>query len=208
MGYLSRQQSHIVILLVSLWLTGCAAATAVAVIPGALLEAVANQFIGEEESFPINMQTTLAAIQLSLRSMKLDVDILEIQQDGGYAIAFGNDKLDGSISLKKQTERLTTVYIKVRRTTREESVERAIIETIRAKTKSMPRDSRFQKAGYHNLRKKPSIDSVRLGWFRPGARMEAYKSGTPNWLKIKLPSGKTAYLKGTIKGKTVQKAKR
>jgi hypothetical protein len=208
MGCLARQQSHSIILLVSLWLTGCAAATAVAVVPGALLEVVANQFFGEEESFPINIQTTLAATQLSLRSMKLDVDVLEIEQEGGYAIAFGNDKLDGSINLKKQTERLTTIYVKVRRTTREESVERAIIETIRAKIKSIPRDNHFQKTGYHNLRKKPTVKSARLGWFRPGARIEAYKSKMSGWLKIKLPSGKMAYLKGTIKDKIIQKAKR
>jgi hypothetical protein len=195
-------------LIASLWLTGCAAVTAVAVVPVALIETVADQFIGEEESFAASMETTLAAIQLSLRSMELDVDILEIQQAGEYAIAFGNAKLDGSIMLKKQTERLTTINIKVRGTMRKESVERAIVETIRAKMKTMPSDKRFQKAGYHNLRKKPTIKSARLGWFRPGSRLEALKSKTPGWLKIKLPSGETAYLKGTIKSEIVQKAKR
>jgi hypothetical protein len=208
MGHLVRQQSHIVILLISLWLTGCAAVSAVAIIPGTLLEAVANQFVGEEESFPVSMQTSLAATQLGLRSMNLDVDILEIQKEGGYAVAFGNDKLNGSIRLKKQTERLTTIYVKVRRTTREESVERAVVETIRAKIKSMPRNNHFQKAGYHNLRKKPTVKSVRLGWFHLGAHMDVYKSGTSGWLKIKLPSGKIAYLKGSIKGKIARKVKR
>ncbi len=207
MGYITRRQSHIVILLVSLWFTGCAAVTAVSVVPGALFEAVANQFIGEEESFSTSIKSTLAATQLSLRSMKLDVDVLEIQQEGGYAIAFGNAKLDGSISLKKQTERLTTIYIKVRDTTREKSVERAIIESIRAKIKSTPRGKRFQKTGYHNLREQPTVKSARLGWVRPGARLEAFESRTPGWLSIKLPSGKIAYLKGSIKSKIVQKAK-
>lgn len=208
MGYLAHQKSHIVILLVSLWLSGCAAVTAVSVIPGAFLEAVADQFIGEEESFPAGIETTLAAIQLSLRSMELDVDVLEIKNEGGYAIAFGNAKLDGTISLKKQTESLTTIYIRARGSTREASVERAIIETIRAKVKSMPRNKRFQKTGYHNLRKKPTIKSALLGWFRPGARLEVYKIGTPDWLKIELPSGKIAYLKGAIKGKIIQSVKR
>jgi len=208
MGHLTLQRNRIAILLVLPWLAGCTAVTAVSVVPGALIEAVADQFFGEEESFAVSMETTLAATQLSLRSMELDVDVLEIQDEGGYAIAFGNAKLDGSISLKKQTERLTTVYIKVRHNTREASVERAIINTMRAKIKSMPHGKRFQKDGYHNLRKEPTIKSTRLGWFRPGARLEAYKSETSNWLKVKLPSGKMAYLKGVITNEIVQSAKR
>lgn len=208
MGSISCRLSHIVILLSSLWLSGCVAATAVAVVPGAFFKAVADQFIGEEESFSTSMKTTLAATQLSLRNMKLDVDVLEIQQEGGYGIAFGNTKLDGTITLKKQTAHLTTIYVKVRRTTREESVERAIIESIRAKTKSIFQGIRFQKAGYRNLRERPTDKSARLGWFRPGARLEAFKSNTADWLKVKLPSGKSAYLKGSIKSKIVQKAKR
>ena len=93
MGFLNRQQSRIAMLLVSLCLSSCAAVTAASVVPGALFEAVAGQFIGEEESFAASMQRTLAATQLSLRSMKLDVDVLEIQSEGGYGIAFGNAKL-------------------------------------------------------------------------------------------------------------------
>jgi len=208
MGRLALQHCRIAMLVASLWLTGCTAVTAVAVIPVTLLEAVADQFIGEEESFAASMETTLAAIQLSLRSMELDVDILEILQDGEYTIGFGNAKLDGLILLKKQTEHLTTINIKVRDTMRQESVERAIVETIRAKMKTMPSDNRFQKDGYRSLRKKPTIESARLGWFRPGSRLEALKSKTPGWLKIKLPSGETAYLKGSLKGEIIQKAKR
>jgi len=208
MGCLARQHCYITILIASLCLTGCAAVTSVAAVPGSLLGAVANQFVGEEESFAASMETTLAAIQLSLRSMKLDVDILEIQQEGEYAIAFGNNKLDGVITLKKQTARLTTINTKVRGTMRKESVERAIIATMRTKMKTISSEKRFQKAGYQNLHKIPSAKSERLGWFHPGSRMEALKSKTPGWLKIKLPSGETAYLKGTIKGEIVQKAKR
>lgn len=208
MGSLACSHCRIVILLALLWLPGCAAVTSVAAVPGSLLGAVANQFVGEEESFAASMETTLAAIQLSLRSMKLDVDILEIQPGGEYAIAFGNTKLDGSIMLKKQTVRLTTITIKVRSTMRKESVERAIIETMRSKMKTIDSDKRFQKAGYHSLHKTPSAKSERLGLFRPGSRLEALNSKTPGWLKIKLPSGETAYLKGSIKGEFVQKAKR
>ncbi len=208
MGCLAYPHCRIAILIASLWLSGCAAVTSVAAVPGSLLGAVANQFIGEEESFAASMETTLAAIQLSLRSMKLDVDILEIQQQGEYAIAFGNARLDGSIMLKKQTERLTTINIKVRSTMRKESVERAIVETIRAKMKTMPDDRHFQKAGYQKLRKAPFVGSASPGWFLPGSRLEAINSKTAGWLEIKLPSGETAYLKGTIKGEIIQKANR
>ena len=208
MGPLAGRQNRCAILLVSLWLSGCAAVTAAAVVPGALLEAVVDQFVGEEESFAASIETALAATQLSLRSMKLDVDVLEIQHEGGYAIAFGNSNLDGSITLKKQTARLTTIYVKARSTIREESVERAIIEATGAKMKAMPHGEHFQKFGYHNLRQKPTTESAIVGWFRPGARMEVYDSGASPWLKIKLPSGKMAYLKGSTKNTVVQHAER
>lgn len=181
-----------------LWLPGCTAMTAVSAVPGTLIGVVANQFTGKEQSFPVSMQTTLAATQQSLRQMQLDADVLEIQKEDGYGIAFSNPKLDGTITLRKQTPLLTTVYVEVRSFTREESVEQAIIEMIGTTVRKISRNSRFDSNGYNNLRAEPTIASAKVGWFRPGASLEVSSSGTPNWLKIKLPSGKKAYLKGTI----------
>jgi hypothetical protein len=189
-----RRLTFLPLLLAILWLPGCAAVTAVSIVPGALIEVVANQFNGKEKSFPRNIRTTLAAAQSSLHSMKLDVDVLEIQ-DNGYAIAFGNENLDGKITLEEMTPRLTTVCVKVRGKTRKESVELAIVESIQAKLARMNSKQRFHFAGYHNLRAEPDIKTARLGWYRKSAKLEAYRKGKSNWFRLKLPSGKTAYLK-------------
>lgn len=195
-----RRLTCLPILLAILWLPGCAAVTAVSVVPATLIEVVANQFNGEEKSFPRNIRTTLAAVQSSLRSMKLDVDVLEIQ-DNGYAIAFGNEKLDGKIILEEMTPRLTTVCVKVRKKTRQESIELAIVESIQAKLARMNSQQRFSFTGYHNLRSEPDIKTARLGWYRTGAKLDAYRNKKSDWFRLKLPSGKTAYLKDEkIKG--------
>jgi len=199
MGMMHRGHLHLAVLLAAVWLPGCVALTAVSAVPGALVEAAADQFSGEEKSFPVAMQTILAATQISLREMKLDADVLEIQEDGGYGISFSNKKLDGTITLRKQTPLLTTIYVEVRSVFRETSVEKAIIDMIDAKLQKISKNSRFEKKGYKNLQEEPSTTSATLGWFKPNARLEVAKSDKPEWLKIKLPSGKMAYLKGTIK---------
>ncbi len=168
--------------------------TAVSAVPGALYGVIAAQFSSEEESFPRNIRPTLAAVQLSLRSMKLDVDVLEIQ-DSGYGIVFGNKKLNGKITLEKMTPGLTTMYVKVRSKTREASVERAIIELVRTKLERMNTKQRFLFAGYHNLRTRPDVKTARLGWYRPSAELDTHRNGKSTWFRLKLPSGKTAYLK-------------
>jgi len=187
------------ILLLSLSLSGCAGLGAVAAIPGAMYSMVADQFSGEEESFAYNMDAALAAAQLALREMQLDMDMLEIQHDGGYGIVFANNKLDGKITLSKQTPSLTTVEARVRSITRQESIERAIIQMIGAELHKLPEHARFQPTNLYNLRAKPSVQSQRLGWYRPDAKLDAQHSGTTGWLKVKMPSGKIAYLKGNIK---------
>jgi len=189
-------------------LSGCLAVSAVSAIPGALLEVVANQFVGEEKSFPSSMRKSLAAVQQSLWELKLDIDVLEIQPDGGYGVGFGNQRLDGEITLRKQTAQLTTVYVKAKGSTREASVEHAIIEMIGGKLKRLPNNARYNASKYNNLRLKPSIKAARVGWFRPGANLEASKTQSKDWLKIKLPSGKSAYLKGTIINDNNGKSKR
>jgi len=198
MGRLKFQAIYTATALCSLYLSGCTALVAVSAIPGAMYGMVADQFSGEEESFASGMRLTLAATQRSLQEIQLDIDMLEILDDGGYAIAFTNNKLDGKIILSKQTERLTTVYIKVRATVREESVERAIIQMIKSELKNLPASALLQRSKLHNLRAKPDVQSKRLGWYRPGAKLDAHRTGSKGWLKVKMPSGKMAYLKGKI----------
>ena len=159
---------------------------------------VADQFSGEKESFAVNMHLMLAATQGSLKEMQLDIDMLEILNDGGYAISLSSHKLDGKITLTKQTERLTTVFVTVRSTMRKDSVERAIIQMIKTELEKLPANAELQRGNLHNMRAKPDIQSRRLGWYRPGAKLNAHRASVKGWLKVKMLSGKMAYLKGTI----------
>lgn len=192
-----RRLTILPLFLAALWLPGCAAVTAVSAVPGALVNVAVTQFKAKEKSFPRHISPTLAAVQSSLSGMKLDVDLLEIQ-DNGFAIAFGNENLDGKIILEKMTPKLTMMQVKVRNKMREESVEQAIIESVESKLKRMSSKKRFHFAGYDSLRAKPSTKTEKLGWYRKSAKLETYRNGKTEWFKVKLPSGKTAFLKNEV----------
>ncbi len=179
-------------------LSGCAAASTVSAIPVGLVEGAVEFFRGQQESLPVNMKISLASVQAGLRSMALDVDVLEPVQ-GGYAITFGNKTLDGTLNLKRQTPRLTTFSVSVRRgLVSQKSVETAIIKAIRITTEKADAGRRFNFQDYHHIHIRPSIRAKRIGWFRPGATLEAERSKREGWLRIKLPSGKRGYLKGSL----------
>lgn len=182
------------ILFAGLHLSGCAAVTAVSAVPGVLFEAIQSEVSSKEESFPRNIEPTAAAVQKSLRGMMLDADVLETQEDG-YAIAFGNEKLKGKIILERMTPELTTMRIAVHNGTREESIERAIIASVRTNLAHMSNRRHFALKGYARLRIKPDGHAARLGWYRQKAKLDTYQHGKSNWLRLKLPSGKMAYLK-------------
>ncbi|WP_231368469.1 SH3 domain-containing protein [Mariprofundus ferrooxydans] len=203
MGAIAGRRQPVLALLLFICLPGCVALGAAAAVPGALVDVVTDQFRGEEVSFACNMSRTIASTQTVLQTMQLDIDVLESQQDGGYIIGFSNDRLDGIINLRQQTRRLTTMNVKVRSNTREKSVERAIVELLRQKLKTLPETVQFDKSQYQSLMEKPSTASARVGWFRAGARLQvvAQQSGKQDWLKVELPSGKMAYLKGTVVNK-------
>ena len=191
-------RSRLGLTLLCLCFSGCTALTAASAIPGALYGVVADQFSSEEVSFPNSMRATLAATQHSLQTMRLDIDILEIQADGGYGIAFNNKELYGEITLRQHTIQLTTVLVRVKTITREESIEHAIIQLIESTLKDQTSIASFQIEAYHDLRAKPTNKAKHLGWFRPGAMLDAQSSKTTGWLKVNLPSGGVAYLKGKI----------
>ncbi|TLS67511.1 DUF3568 family protein [Mariprofundus erugo] len=183
-------------ILSALWLHGCAAVTAASAVPGSLVEMAATQLAGEERSFPYSANTILAAIQSSLRTMKLDVDVVEIEEQG-YSLAFTDENLTGKITLRSMTPKLTTINVKVRRTMREESVEKSIIQSVQTElTLNSKKKKSFRYAGYQNLREKADIKTARVGWYRKSATIETWRNGKSDWFRMKLPSGKTAYLKG------------
>jgi hypothetical protein len=188
-----KRAAYIPILLAGLLLPGCAAVTAVSALPGALINVAQSQFGGEEESFLRNIESTAAAVQLSLRSMKLDADVLEIQ-DNGYSIGFANENIKGKIKLEKMTPKLTIMSVKVRRKMREASIERAIIESVHTKLAQVSKRQRFSLKGYSRLRAKPDSQTAKLGWYKETAELDTHRNGNSDWFRLKLPSGKTAFL--------------
>ncbi len=189
----------IITALVSLMMSGCAIVTAVS---GTAVEGLVYMFQGEEESFPASMRTMLVATQRGLQKTDLNVSVLEPIEDG-YLMSFGNKNLDGKIGLKKQTNKLTTVSIKVKDGgMREESVERALIITIRKESERVKRSARFNFARYKNIREKKNVKSKQVGWYLPGKFLDVNEIWKSSWLRIKMPSGKTAYLKGSLAAST------
>jgi len=180
----------------ALLLGGCAAVATVAAVPAALIEGTVDFLRSQKESLPVSMQTSLVSVQQGLRRMDLAVDVLEPVKEG-YAIEFGNDKLDGTIDLKPQTSMLTTISIIVHRgVSRQNSVEQAIIKVIRDASARRDANEKFNFQGYHHIRILPSIKARRIGWYRPGALLKASRSRKKDWIRIKMPSGKWGYLKG------------
>ncbi|MES0371963.1 MAG: DUF3568 family protein [Mariprofundaceae bacterium] len=181
--------------LVSITMSGCAI---VAAVGGTAVEGLVYIAQGEEASFPISMRATLVAVQHGLKKADLDVSVLE-PVEAGYLITFGNENLDGKVKLTKQTKSLTTVSIKVKSgVSREKSVEQALLETIRKKSESVKRFARFNFGRYKNIREKPNAFAKKLGWYLPGKHLEVKPLKDSKWLRIKMPSGKTAYLKGSL----------
>lgn len=198
MGQLRGAAAACVLCLLASIQSGCTGLTAAAAIPGTMYGMVASQFTGEERSFAASLARALAATEQSLKAMRIDLDLIEIVNDSQYIVAFYNHQLEGRIELEGQTERLTTVHVRVRQTLRQESVETAIVEMIEEQLDTMPKRAALSLHHLHNLRAKPSINARRIGWYRPGALLDAHRSGTKDWLKVKLPSGKMAFLKGSI----------
>lgn len=186
---------RIILLLLLFSLSGCVAASAVS---GFAADRVVHLFESEEESLPIGMRASLVAVQQSLKEVHLDVAVLE-PVEYGYLLEFGNDKLDGQIELRRQTPSLTTISVQVKSgMQREDSVERAILESLRERAQSISSSERFQFRRYHNIREQPRTDSAKLGWFLPGSKLDVSATRHVDWLKIKMPSGRTAYLRGHL----------
>lgn len=183
---------------VMLLLGGCAAASAVTAVPTVFSEAMAY-FNGQDVSMALNMQHSLAAVQRGLERMNLHVDVLEAV-DEGYAIEFGNGELNGDIRLQRQTQRLTTINIKVYRgLAHQPSVEKTIIdEVVLSASVNKGDDAHFDFSGYDKVYAKPETSTKVLGWFRSGGKLHVRIYDKPGWLKITLPSGTEAFIKGTL----------
>jgi len=181
-------------------LSGCAVVSTIAAVPEVLVQGAVDFFHGQEESLPVSMQTSLVSVQQGLRTMKMDVDVLESVKEG-YVIGFGHGTLDGTVELKRQTPMLTTISVAVHQGIgRQKSVEQAIIKEVRNISGRTGTDQRFDFRGYQNIRLKPSTRAERIGWFRPGALLKAKKAQRAGWIKVRMPSGGWGYLKGSLPG--------
>lgn len=188
----------IVAVLISIIMSGCVILTTISGVAGAAVDGLFYMFQGEEQSFSMSMQSSLVSVQRGLKKSDLPVRVLEPVEEG-YLVVFGNEKLDGQISLEKQTASLTTIVIKVKADGfRQDSIERALIVTIQEQSKRAKKSDRFDFANYRNIRNRPEIVSKRVGWYLSGKPLEVKSIKDSNWLSIKMPSGKRAYLKGKL----------
>ncbi len=197
------------LLAATLTLSGCiagaaisAVGAAVSAVGGVVAERAARLIESKKVSLPMEMERALAAVQQALRSMDFDVELLQPVKNGGYIALFGNEKLDGSITLERETPLLTTYKVKVLDIhgglTRNESVEEAVTNQVRAQSKKLPKNAHFDFTQYNMIRSRPNRESPRVGWFRVGSRLQVRPSAVPGWLKITMPDGTKAFLKGTI----------
>jgi len=185
----------IIAAVVSITMSGCAV---VGAIGGSAVEGLAYLMGGENASFPISMRATLVAVQKGLKKADLHASVLEPVEEG-YLIVFGNENLDGKVTLKRQTKSLITISVKVRSgVAREESVEQALVDTIRKKSETVKRYEHFDFGRYRNIREKPESLAKQVGWYLPGTSLEVKPLKDSKWLRIKMPSGKTGYLKGSV----------
>ncbi|MBF0282529.1 MAG: hypothetical protein HQM07_08215 [Zetaproteobacteria bacterium] len=178
-------------------LSGCVAASAVS---GTAVDSVVHFLQGKEESIPRSSENTLAAVQKALQSMDLAVQLLEPVQKG-YLLEFTHQsKWTGIIEIERETSKLTTLRIRVRNgIVREDAIERAIVKAVQQHIDKTKVDESFNFRAYHNIREQPSLEGQRIGWYLPGSALEVSTVyNEPEWLRVKMPSGKQAFLKGSI----------
>ncbi len=176
-------------------LSGCTVITAVG---GAAVDGALYMFTAEKKSLPFSMRKILVATQKTLDGMDLSATLIE-PMDNGYTLEFSNNKLSGSLRLIRETNRLTTVSGRsYKGMSRQKSVENAIFEGIQTNALHVRNYEKFNFKKYHYIRAKASVASPKVGWFIPGAKLKVSPSKKAGWLKVKMPSGKQAFLKGHI----------
>ncbi len=185
-------------LLSAVVLQGCVAISALSLIPSSVVDGTVYMFSGVKVSLALPMKATLVAVDQGLHEISLDMNVLE-QTDGGYSIIMGNRQLEGFVDIERETENLSTLYVKVRKgAIRQASIEQAVIRSIRERSDILPPDVTLDLSTYLPLRVSPDISSSIVGWYRQGALATLKQSEQKAWLQITLPTGKKAYLQGML----------
>jgi len=176
-------------------LSGC---TVIAAVGGAAVDGALYVFTAEKKSLPSSMREVLIATQKTLDGMDLSPSLIE-PIDDGYSLEFSNDQLSGSMMLIRETNHLTTITARVYKGIgRQKSVENAIFSGTQASALRVKKHEQFDSTKYHYIHTKASTEAPRAGWFIPGKKLNVSPSKTAGWLKIKMPSGKMAFLKGHV----------
>lgn len=180
-------------------LFGLNACTALTAVSGAAVDRAISVFEDEEESLPVPVEQALMAARQSLVTLQLPPSLVELMDDG-YIVSFDSEKLEGRIQLVSQTPNLTTIGVVVRKQiwAREDSVERAIIDTMKKEAQKIGRDVRSEWSQYKRVFVKPDEKSSIVGWFLPGYSFQVSSFKKDGWLKITLPSEAYAYIQGEI----------
>ena len=145
-------------------------------------------------SIPKDVPAALADVQLALRKLALDVDVLE-PVDGGYEVLLGNERLNGHMRIRPGTKVLTAVFVRVHEGKGKHTpIEKAVVDAVREQSINPDVQREFDMDGYLPLYKTMKEGSKQVGWYRRGAWVEFSRVGGGNWFKLKLPSGEKGYL--------------
>jgi len=170
--------------------------SAVSAVSGSAVNGVLDMFQGEELGLPMHLRLTLVSVQKGLRSLDLNVDILEERPDKIF-VQFNNKKLRGSMELNRETAKLTTVFVRVRSgVMRNKSVEKAVLQAVKKAAVKVSSRNKFSYNGYLYVYAKPDSKSPKIAWFKRGS-MATYTKvmSDDSWIQIKLPSNKKGFIK-------------
>ena len=186
------------IILLCLLCLNLSACVVVSAVGGAAVDGVMYLFKSEKESLPIEMRVALVATQRTLVQMQLQPNIIEPVKDG-YIMEFAQNDLEGSVRLTHETGHLTTISVRVQKGVgRAKSIGKAIFEGVREQADKVRRNNRFDFRAYNNIRQAASVDSERVGWYIVGTKLDVSPIKEHGWLRVKMPSGKRGFIKGSI----------
>jgi len=162
------------------------------------MDGVMYMFKPEKQSLAIDMRTALVATQRTLGEIQLLPNIVE-PVDDGYIMEFEQKELAGTVRLIHETGHLTTVSVRVQKGSgRAKSIGKAIFEGVREQANKVRSHDRFDFSAYNNIRQAASADSGKAGWYMAGTKLDVSPIADHGWLRVKMPSGKQAFIKGNI----------
>jgi len=182
-------------------ISACTILSVVSAIPSSVVDSAVYVFSGEKVSLPLSVEPTLAAIQQGLHRLDLDMNVIE-KTSSGYVMEFGDGKLTGLMELKRETDMLSTLYIKIHKgMIRQESIEMAVINMLHEQLKTVDPNAAPDLTNYLPIRKRPDLKQPVIGWYCQKSPVNLTSSSKKGWLGISMPSGGKAYIRGVMEKK-------